>query len=83
MAIQGHPKDTVCCARCGHTCSIEAWSRLPRQQTLTRTELVGCVSGWPVDAVVDVRPCAGCGGLIARRRRAPSASDTRRAKASL
>jgi hypothetical protein len=57
----------VTCARCGHACPAAAWRALPRERTLTRADLAGYVSDWPVNAVVEVRSCAGCGGAIARR----------------
>lgn len=57
----------VRCARCGHACPVDAWRALPRERTLTRADVAGYVSEWPANAVVEVRPCAGCGGAIARR----------------
>jgi hypothetical protein len=70
MAIQAWSKDIVRCARCGYTCPADAWRALPKERTLTRTDVRECVSTWPADAIVEVRACAGCGGQIARRGRA-------------
>jgi hypothetical protein len=67
MSEESMAMPLVRCARCGHACSADAWHALPRERTLTRADLAGCVSEWPVNAVVEVRPCAGCGGAIARR----------------
>jgi hypothetical protein len=69
MAILAWSTDVVRCARCGHSCPADAWQALPRERTLTRDELTGYVSQWPVDAVVEVRACAGCGRAMARRAR--------------
>jgi hypothetical protein len=54
------------CARCGHACPADAWRALPTERRLTRADVAGYVSDWPANAVVEVRPCAGCGGAIAR-----------------
>jgi hypothetical protein len=62
--------DVVRCARCGHAISLDAWRGLPRERTLTRADVGAYVSGWPADAVVEVRRCAGCDTPIARRARA-------------
>ena len=58
---------TIRCARCGHSCSAEAWRARPTERTLTHVDLGGCVIAWPADAVVEVRACVGCGKAIARR----------------
>lgn len=58
---------TVRCARCGHSCSAEAWRALPKERTLTSVDLGACVSVWPAGAIVEVRACVGCGTPIARR----------------
>jgi hypothetical protein len=60
-------RHVVQCARCGHTCGIEAWRALPREQTLTSADLTRHVSGWPAGATVEVRSCVGCGEPIARK----------------
>jgi hypothetical protein len=57
----------VQCARCGHTCGLDAWRALPRERTLTRADLARYVSEWPGGVTVEVRACAGCGGPIARK----------------
>jgi hypothetical protein len=68
--MQALSRDFVSCARCGHTCTADAWRSMPPEQTLTQRDLVNCVSVWPSNAVVEVRPCARCGRLVARRGRA-------------
>ena len=72
MAMPARLTEEVRCARCGHTCSAASWRALPRQRTLRPDELAGYVSRWPLDAVVEVRACSGCGSAMARR--APSLS---------
>jgi hypothetical protein len=70
MTMQASAGDVVRCPRCGHASAADAWRALPKERTLTRADLAGCVSEWPADAVVEVRACRGCGGAIARRARA-------------
>jgi hypothetical protein len=60
----------VRCARCGHSCDVEAWRSTPAERTITRDDLVDCVRPWPTGAIVEVRRCAGCGSHVARSRRA-------------
>jgi hypothetical protein len=67
MAAAMQTRVMVRCARCGHTCSRDAWRALPTQRTLTSVDLGACVSSWPAGAVVEVRACTGCGAAIARR----------------
>jgi hypothetical protein len=67
-AVQARSIEVVVrCARCGYACPADAWRRLPKERTLTGADLTGCVSGWPADAVVEVRACEGCGSAMARR----------------
>jgi hypothetical protein len=68
---QAHTRGSVRCARCGHSCALDAWRALPVQRTLTSVDLGACVSTWPAGAVVEVRACTGCGAAIARRRDRP------------
>jgi hypothetical protein len=68
--MTGRSSNLVRCARCGHTCTADAWRSMPAEQTLTGRDLANCVSAWPADAVVEVRLCAGCGRPVARCRHA-------------
>jgi hypothetical protein len=63
-------EDVVRCARCGHGIAADAWRRLPRVRTLSRTDLATHVHSWPPDVVVEVRACPSCATPIARRARA-------------
>lgn len=63
-------RELVRCARCGHTCTADAWRASPAERTLTGRDLVNCVSVWPANEVVEVRYCGGCGGPVARRGKA-------------
>jgi hypothetical protein len=56
----------VRCARCGRSWTADLWLQLPLQRMLASEDLAAHVSAWPADAVVQVRPCSGCGAPIAR-----------------
>jgi hypothetical protein len=65
-AMQAQSSEVVRCARCGYSCAADTWRLLPKERTLTSADLGDCVSGWPANAVVEVRACAGCGRAMAR-----------------
>jgi hypothetical protein len=68
MAVEA--MEIVRCARCGHTCTADAWRSRPTERTLTGRDLANCVSVWRPNEVVEVRNCAGCGAPVARMGRA-------------
>jgi hypothetical protein len=61
------PRPVVRCALCGHSCSLDEWRSQPVERTLTRIDLAGYVSDWPLHVTVQVRPCGACGVPIARK----------------
>ena len=62
------PRAAKVCGGCGARYALEAWQNLEECGTLEAHDVRAAVMGWPDDAVIDLRRCATCAMILARRR---------------
>lgn len=67
-AMDDRPPRKVC-GGCSASYDGIAWERLESCGAIKSDEVKALVTGWPDSAVIDLRRCARCNMILARRRR--------------